>query len=133
MTDNYIPALRFHWLTDLYDPVVALTTREKVFKARLIESARIDVGERVLDLGCGTGTLAILLKRKTGDLQVTGLDGDKAILAKAKAKAEKAELDISFDHGLSFALPYDDASFDHVFSTLFFHNLTWGNKLKTLK
>ncbi len=55
----YIPALRFNWLTEFYDPIVRATTRERTFKSRLIDEAEIEAGHRVLDLGCGTGTLSL--------------------------------------------------------------------------
>ncbi len=60
---NYIPALRYDWLTAVYDPVVRLTTREAAFKNALIEQAKIESYQHVLDLACGTGTLAILIKK----------------------------------------------------------------------
>jgi len=53
---HYVPALGF--LTPLYDPLVALTTREGAFKRLLIAQAGVRDGERVLDLACGTGALA---------------------------------------------------------------------------
>lgn len=54
----YIPALNFHWLTPFYDPVARWLTPETRFKRRMIEQAGISPGSRVLDVGCGTGTLA---------------------------------------------------------------------------
>jgi cyclopropane fatty-acyl-phospholipid synthase-like methyltransferase len=59
----YIPALKYRWLTRFYDPVVRVTTREATFKEALLQQASIQDGHRVLDLGCGTGTLAYLVKR----------------------------------------------------------------------
>jgi len=53
---DYIPALKYSWLTRFYDPVVALTTRENVFRQKLLEQADFNAGKRVLDLACGTGT-----------------------------------------------------------------------------
>ena len=131
--EKYIPALGYDWLTSLYDPVVALTTREKTFKSVLAEQARIGVNHCVLDLGCGTATLSILLKQKQPQAQVVGIDGDAKILEIAKAKARKASLEIQFDEGMSFNLPYKDESFDRVISSLFFHHLTRENKSKTLR
>lgn len=130
---EYIPALRYHWLTSLYDPVVRWTIREAVFKRRLVAEARVQVGHQVLDLGCGTGTLALLLKRVVPGANVVGLDGDPKILAIARAKANEAGVDISFDTGMSFELPYPENSFDRVFSTLLFHHLTRENKIRTLR
>jgi ubiquinone/menaquinone biosynthesis C-methylase UbiE len=130
--EKYIPALSYDLLTPLYDPVVRLTTRENAFKKALIEQARIEDARRVLDLACGTGTLTVMIKTAAPQAAVVGIDGDRKILKIAVTKAKKASLDIRFDEGLSFALPYPDESFDRVFSSLFFHHLTRKNKLKTL-
>lgn len=47
--------------------------RESTFKPRLVEQARIEKGRRVLDLGCGTATLTILMKKAYPEAEVTGL------------------------------------------------------------
>jgi ubiquinone/menaquinone biosynthesis C-methylase UbiE len=131
-SERYIPALRFDWLTPLYDTVVRRTTREKLFKNALVEQAQIAANHRVLDLACGTGTLAILLKRKVPQAEIVGIDGDPKILKTAREKArETGNFEIRFDEGMSFDLPYADESFDRVVSSLFFHHLTRENKLKT--
>ncbi len=129
----YIPALRFNWLTEFYDPIVRATTRERTFKPRLIDEAEIEAGHRVLDLGCGTGTLAIEIKRLVPDAKVSGLDGDPKILNIARKKADEARVEITLETGMSFALPYPDGSFDRVFATLFFHHLTREDKTRTLR
>lgn len=129
---KYVPALSYDSLTVIYDPVARLTTREHEFKSALIRQARIADGNRVLDVGCGTGTLAVAAKLSARACEVTGLDGDPAILKQARAKTQRAGVEINFNEGMSFALPYADASFDRVLSSLFFHHLTRENKLKTL-
>ena len=123
-SSQFIPALRYDVLTRLYDPVVAVTSRERGFKRRLLEHARIKDGESVLDLACGTGTLAIAVKQEVPKAGVEGIDADPAILARARRKAKDAGVKIDFDEGLSTELPYEDRSFDVVLSTLFFHHLT---------
>jgi ubiquinone/menaquinone biosynthesis C-methylase UbiE len=127
---KYIPALRFEWLTPLYDPVMLLM-RESTFKRSLVEQANIKNGYRVLDLGCGTATLTILIKKAYPGADVTGLDGDPKILGIAGAKIAKAGLDISLDTGMSFELPYPDCSFDRVVSSLVFHHLIREDKART--
>lgn len=131
--EKYIPALSYDWLTGLYDPVVALTTREGAFKNALVDQAGIADGHRTLDLGCGTATLSILLKQKQPNAVIVGIDGDAKILQIAKKKAHKAGVDITFDEGMSFDLPYEDESFDRIVSSLFFHHLSRESKLETLR
>jgi ubiquinone/menaquinone biosynthesis C-methylase UbiE len=128
---QYIPALRFHALTRFYDPAVRWTTREGTFKRRLLEQAAIGPGDTVLDLGCGTGTLALLIKQSEPDARVFGLDADPEILARARAKAAAEGREIVFDEGFSSRLPYEDQSFDAVVSTLFFHHLAPEVKRQT--
>ena len=133
MADKYIPALGYDWLTRVYDPLVRLTTREITFKRALIDQADIHAGQRVLDLACGTGTLAVLIKRKYPLTEVLGIDGDPKILTIAIRKAEQNRVEIDFEEGMSSELPYADQSLDRVLSSLFFHHLTRRNKLITLR
>jgi ubiquinone/menaquinone biosynthesis C-methylase UbiE len=130
---QYIPALRFHWLTPFYDSLFKWSMREESTKSRLIEHAHIQPGQRVLDLGCGTGTLAVMMKQSVPEAQVTGLDGDEQVLTIAKAKAERANVNIQLDHGLAYELPYLDHSFDVVVSSFVIHHLTSADKLQAFK
>lgn len=130
--EQYIPALSYDRLTFLYDTVVRLTTREAAFKSALLAQAQLQPGQRVLDLACGTATLTIAIKQAQPQVTVAGFDGDSAILQRARAKAERAGVDLQLDEGLSYELPYADESFDRVLSSLFFHHLTHENKLRTL-
>ena len=128
---QFVPALRFDSLTRVYDPVVAFTSRERGFKRRLLEHARIKDGESVLDLACGTGTLAVEVKKDNPKAKVSAIDADQSILQRAKRKAKDAGVKIAFEQGLSNDLPYDARSFDVVVSTLFFHHLTDEAKADT--
>lgn len=131
--DGYLHALRFRALTRLYDPVVRLTSREERFKELLVEQAAPAAGQRVLDLGCGTGTLAIKVKRRAPGADVVGLDADPSMLAQARRKAEEAGVELELTEGFSTELPYEDASFDRVLSTLFFHHLDPEPKRRTAR
>jgi ubiquinone/menaquinone biosynthesis C-methylase UbiE len=131
--DPYIPALGRDWLTPLYDPLLRWVMREDHFKRHLIRQAEIKPGHRVLDLGCGTGTLTILIKRTHPLAEVVGLDGDPRILAIARAKAAKAGAELTLDHGMAFQLPYPDQAFDRVLSSLVLHHLTTENKQRALR
>ena len=128
---RYIPALDFDWLTPLYDPLIRLTMPERRFKSRLIERARIADGMRVLDLGCGTGTLTMMVKHRYPRAHVVGLDGDPKILAIARQKAEKEGITLTFEGAMAFDLPYAEGSFDRVLSSLVFHHLTREDKRRT--
>jgi len=130
---GYIPALRFHGLTKLYDRVIGATLKEERFRRRLLDQAGIRPGHRVLDLGCGTGTFAILVKQAVPEAEVIGLDGDANVLSLAREKASAAGVEIEFCEGLAFDAPFADGSFERVTSTLVFHHLTTPDKLRTLQ
>ncbi len=128
----FIPALRWHFATGLYDAVVPWTTRERTVKAALVEKLSPRAGERILDVGCGTGTLAIAVARAQPAAVVRGVDADRAILARATAKSTLAGIDIGFTLGFAQHLPFADRSFDAVVSSLFFHHLTREGKSSAL-
>jgi len=130
---QYIPALGRDWLTPLYDPLQRWVMREDQFKRHLIRQAQIKPGHRVLDLGCGTGTLTILIKRTHALAEVVGLDGDPRILAIARAKAAREGAELTLDHGMAFQMPYPDQAFDRVLSSLVLHHLTTENKQRALR
>lgn len=130
--EEYIPALKYDWLTSLYDPLLRWTLRDATFKRHLVKQARIERAHRILDLGCGTATLTFFVKSAHPTAQVVGLDGDPKILEIARAKATKVGLDITLDYGMAFELPYLDNSFDRILSSLFFHHLTREHKRRTL-
>ena len=129
---DYLPAVRFDFLTPLFDVFVRATTRERAFKQRLLAQAQLSDDLDVLDVGSGTGTLAIWAKQRAPGLRIRGLDGDPAIIAQADRKAASAGVEIPFDEGLSYDLPYADASFDRVLSSLFFHHLVLHDKQRTI-
>lgn len=126
---DLIPALRFRWLTPAYDLVVRLSTRESLFKAALVSQLALSPRARVLDLGCGTATLTLMVKSRFPDAHVSGVDGDPEILRIARAKALKSGLQIELQEAMAQALPYPDERFDCVVSSLFFHHLDRPGKL----
>ncbi len=128
-----LPALNYDWLTPLYDPIIRWTLRESTIKRDLVGKARIDSGHRVLDLGCGTATLTLLIKRAHPDAEVFGLDGDRKILQIARSKIAEARLDIRLDLGMAYELPYANDTFDRILSSLVFHHLTPEEKSRTTR
>jgi SAM-dependent methyltransferase len=129
---RYVPALAYRPLTVIYDPVVRLTTRESTVKSALVLQARLQPGDRVLDLGCGTATLAIAVKQQQPRAEVVGVDGDTAILRRARAKAARAGVVLRLEEALAHRMPFPDASFDCVLSSLLFHHLDREHKFATL-
>ncbi|MBI2831522.1 MAG: methyltransferase domain-containing protein [Chloroflexi bacterium] len=117
----------------MYDTLMRSLMRESAVKHRLVGQARIQKRQRVLDLGCGTGTLAILIKEMRPDAEVIGLDADPQVLEMARVKIARAALGIRLNEGMSFELPYADSSFDRVLSSFVFHHLTRENKARTLR
>ena len=130
---EFIPALRFSALTPLYDRVIRLTTRESVFKRRLVDAASIESGESVLDVGSGTGTLLQEIVRREPSALVTGLDAAPAILDIASRKLAGAGIVCKLVQGFSTEMPFADDTFDHVVSTLFFHHLKRDDKRITIE
>lgn len=129
---KYIPALRFTFLTPFYDPLLRWGMREETFKNRLIEHARIGPNFRVLDLGCGTGTLTILVKQSQPAAEVIGFDGDPQVLEIGRIKAAQQNVNITFDQGMAYQLPYPAESFDRVISSLVLHHLTREDRQRAL-
>jgi ubiquinone/menaquinone biosynthesis C-methylase UbiE len=114
-----------HWAAR-YDLLVWLLTlgRERRFRDRLLDPARLQAGESVLDVGCGTGTLAIAAKRRVGPTgSVYGIDASPAMIARATKKAKKAGALVIFESGLAESLPFPDGRFDVVLSTVMLHHL----------
>ncbi len=119
----YLPALAFRALTPLYDPVIRWTMREDTFRERLVRHAGVRAGHRVLDLGCGTGSLAVRLAQAAPGAEVVGIDPDPEVLRRAAGKAARAGVDVRFEEGSAESLPFGDGSLDRVVSSLVFHHL----------
>jgi SAM-dependent methyltransferase len=126
-SSSFVPALG-RLGTRFYDPIIRLTTRERRFKERLLDLAAIAPGDRVLDLGCGTGTLAIRARQRQPRAGVHGIDADPGMIERARRKADAADVDLELRTGSATELPYADRSFDLVLSSLLFHHLDRDSK-----
>lgn len=128
---TYLPAAGHDWSLPLYDPIVKLLGGDKARKV-LVDQAALQPGHHVLDIGCGTGTLAVAIKRNHPEVVLVGIDPDPRALARAQRKAAKAGVSIQFDQGFGDKLPYPDSSFDRVISSFMFHHLPPDAKLSVL-
>ncbi len=126
-----------------YDLLLRVLWRgsERIYREKVVQLAGIGTGESVLDVGCGTGTLAIATKRRVGPTgKVTGIDASTEMITRARAKAAKAAIDVDFRAAAAEALPFSDESFDAVLSTTVLHclpdavrRLSIGEMIRVLK
>ncbi|HEX5473732.1 MAG TPA: class I SAM-dependent methyltransferase [Vicinamibacterales bacterium] len=128
---TYLPAAGRDIFLPLYDPVTRLLGMPAALRA-LVEQAALQPGQIVLDVGCGTGTLEVLLGRRHPAVAVVGLDPDPKALARARRKAARAAGTATFARGFADALPFGDHTFDRVFSSMMFHHLPSGVRTPTL-
>ena len=128
---EFVPAAGHDVFLPLYDPLVNLMGFDRA-RRNLISGANIEPDHRILDLGCGTGSLVVNLKRQYASAQVVGLDPDPKALRRARTKAVRAAVSVQLDLGLADQLPYKDESFDHVFSSFMFHHLNEPAREKML-
>jgi|SRR5579859_240500 len=98
--------------------------RERAFRQRVLELGHVTTDDAVLDVGCGTGTLAILAKERVGAKGAAhGIDASPEMIARARRKARRAGLDVSFEQAVVEAMPFPEQTFDVVLSTLMLHHL----------
>lgn len=129
---EFTPALGHSALTPLYDAAIRLLTRERLWREALVDQINPKDGDTILDVGCGTGSLAILLKRRAPQARVVGLDPDPEVLATAANKAKWAKVDIEWRRG--FAHDADSfGEFDQIVSTLVFHQVPPAEKLAGIR
>lgn len=110
-------------LYDLFGRIMSLG-RDRAMRQKLVELAAPKPGDSVLDVGCGTGTLALMLNSQLGQANVHGIDASPEMISVAKKKAAKAQADVDFRISLIEAIPFPDASFEVVTSSLMLHHLS---------
>ena len=127
----YLPAAGRDWALAFYDPVVKLLGGDAA-RNQLLDQAALGPTDRVLDIGCGTGTFVAQIKRLYPCADVVGLDPDPKALARARKKVARTGMPVRLEQGFSDELPYPGASFDRVFSSFMFHHLEADDRGKTL-
>jgi len=130
--EHYIHALRYSWLNAVYDPVVALTTRDRHAKEEIVSQIPSTAGS-ILDVASGTGTLSRAISKASPLAEVHGVDGDHDMVRRAERLALKEGAGVTYAEGMAQELPYDGASFDVVTCSLFLHHLTLNNKFLALR
>jgi len=120
---TYVPALRFRLLTPLYDRVTDLALLGRPVREELVSGAGIRPGHRVLDFGCGTGALSLMVKARHPLAEVVGVDVDEEVLDSARDKAARRGLDVRWDLYDGARLPYPDDGFDRVLTALVVHHI----------
>lgn len=118
---DYLPATGHDALLPAYDVLAGLMGFRRVYQ-QLVSQADIVGGQRVLEIGCGTGNLAIRAKRAQPSAEVIGCDPDPRILAVAQRKAARLT-GIRFEQGYAERLPYADGEFDRVLSSMMLHHI----------
>lgn len=128
----YVPALRLHALTGLFDPFMRFVMRDKQLRRMTLSLLRPEPADRVLDLGCGTGSLAVRLKQEHPRATVVGYDIDPVALAIADKKSRAAQVFVTWSRDLADDPAFPDQSFDLVTSSLLLHHLLPSGKRSTL-
>ncbi len=114
---------RYDLLVWLFDTFLLRGTLRKL-KLQTADLAQLQPGEAVLDVGCGTGALAMIASQRVGATgRVCGIDPGPKQITRARSKAERASLPIDFQVGVIEQLAFPDQSFDVVLSTLVMHHL----------
>jgi ubiquinone/menaquinone biosynthesis C-methylase UbiE len=129
---RYLPGMGLDLLLPLYDPFTRLIGVRSAHR-ELAGQAELESAGRVLEIGCGTGNLALLVKQARPQLEVVGLDPDPRALARARRKARAAGVALQLDRGFADQLPYPDRSFDRVLSALMFHHLPADLRVASLR
>lgn len=135
MTEQeFTPALGNPTLTPLYDFAIGLLTRENTWRSALLEQVSPTAKDRILDVGCGTGSLAVRMKLLCPDAEIHGIDPDQEILQRAKAKATRKSANIFFHKG--FVSPESESNLGHftkVVSSLVLHQTPLEEKSNILR
>jgi len=130
---HHIPALGFRALTGVFDPLCELTGYGRSLRQRVVMLLALRPGERLLDFGCGTGSLLRSLSRQYHRNPLFGIDPDAAALRRARAKLAQRRVPITLYEASGTKLPFADASLDVVVSTLVFHHLETAEKRLALR
>lgn len=123
---DYLPAAGHDLLLPGYDLLTRLLGMGRAYDTLAVQAGLSD-GQRVVEIGCGTGNLAIRLKRSCPGADITGTDPDPRALARAQRKA-KGLTGIRFERAYAQDLPFGDGGFDRALSSMMLHHLDEATK-----
>ncbi len=132
MSKEYRPPLSYHWLTPLYDNVCELIGFGRQLKRQIVTRADLKPGQRLLDVGAGTGTFLLEVAKSHPHVDATGIEPDTRALTIAQAKLAGMYRTPQLIQGSAEDLPFKDQSFNRVVSTLVFHHLSTTAKTKAI-
>jgi ubiquinone/menaquinone biosynthesis C-methylase UbiE len=136
MSDQgFTPAAGHHALTPLYDLGIALLTREGRWRSALVEQIAPGGNDRIVDVGCGTGSLLLRLAEAAPDARLIGIDPDPAILARARTRlsaAARAEVNLHQGFARDVAALMAGQPATKIVSSLVFHQVPLAEKRAAL-
>lgn len=113
---------------------VLLKGRENLLRENTLQFANLQPGEKVLDIGCGTGLLSIMAKSKVGEKgTIIGIDASKEMVEYASNRAKEQQISVQFETGIMQALQFEANSFDVVFCSLVLHHIPKPLRLKGIQ
>lgn len=118
----FLPGAGKTWLLPFYDAFTRMAG-VRVLHERAVELAGIEPGQTVADVGCGTGNLSFAVLAAQPGARVAGLDPDGDALRRAARKARRRGVALTLVQGYADRIPAEDASLDHVVSSLALHHV----------
>jgi len=128
---DYTPAAPQLWL---YDFLVAVLTRERTWRGRLLDEIQPQAGDRIADIGCGTATLITLICKRAPAAQLIGIDPDPKVLELARAKTNGLSREVDYKLGYLRETQQHLAGIgvNKIVSSLVFHQVPLDEKRKGL-
>lgn len=120
---HFVPALGFHWLTAMYDPLIRRWGAATRMRASVIAALDLQPGMRILELGAGPGRLAIQIKRAHPEVTIDAVDIDTRMVDRARRNASTAGVEIAFREADMTQREDLESGYDRVYSTMTFHHL----------